>query len=83
MRDIFLPFPNLRAKTLAGRNFGVPEKMLNFSHKKLWRLVNFGTNFMEKTYEKFTEKANFHVKKSLKLPEKKLLRILTNIPDFQ
>ena len=45
--------------------------------------MNFGTNFMEKTYEKFTEKANFHVKKSLKLPEKKLLRILTNIPDFQ
>ena len=79
MRDIFLPFPNLRTKTLAGRNFGVPEKMLNFSQKTM----AFG-ELWNKFYGKdFIGKANFHVKKGLKLPEKKKLPIFTNIPDFQ
>jgi len=35
VRDIFLPFPDLRAKTLTGRNFGMPEKMLIFSQKTM------------------------------------------------
>ena len=63
MRDIFLPFPNLRAKTLAGRNFGVLEKMLNFSQK----IMAFGelwNKFHGKNFDKYTEKACFRVKKA-------------------